>query len=111
MSLLYLKIAGDISRATLLGGGEAPRQWEVSPIEFNQLIAEFDPSSLPLTALGVPIIPTNLSSAEAESSLGGIRQVSEGSGLNEDRRHDASAADEQVSSGDLGAPAIGEPAA
>jgi len=41
---------------------------------------------------------------DRESSLGGIRQVSEGPGLNEDRWHDASAADEQVSSGDPGAP-------
>lgn len=100
MSTTYLRIAGEISQATLLADGEEPEFWEVDPVEFNQLISELDPPSLPIVVLGVPI-------TLSKSSLGEMRQAGERLGLNEDRAH-ASATGEQASSGDLGASADSE---
>ena len=91
----YLRIAGEISRATLLADGEEPTFWEVNADDYFQFMAEIEPG-VP-AVFGVPIImKSDRAEGMEESDHSRLRQVSKGSGLNEDRRHDASAADEQV---------------
>jgi len=107
---LYLAIAGAISQATLLRGGDEPRSWPISADEFAQLTAE----------LGHPIyniVGTPLHIQDSESSLGETTATSaKAPGLNEDRDC-ASAAELFVSATerlegadlDLGAQADSEP--